>query len=144
MGLGPGFQMIIEKEKDKDKDRDKPHDKPWSRHKERSERDDGDRRNTDEHEAHAGWTAMLEDWLCQGNGQWAARGTGSPTVADISFPKPLSPRVVSSKEGRRGPYQLLCKERMMGIYLAVYIHRDIRPLVMGLWRISYLLSFLYC
>ena len=30
-----------------------------------------------------------------------------------------------------GPYELACKERMMGIYLAVYIHRDVRPLLRG-------------
>lgn len=30
-----------------------------------------------------------------------------------------------------GPYELLIKERMMGIYLTVFVHRDILPLVQG-------------
>lgn len=49
---------------------------------------------------------------------------------------PLSPShwhlheaVVGSQ--RLGPYELAHKERMMGIYLAVYVHRDVRHLVRG-------------
>ena len=30
-----------------------------------------------------------------------------------------------------GPYELLTKERLMGIYLAVFIYRDLKPLVRG-------------
>jgi len=30
-----------------------------------------------------------------------------------------------------GPYTLLVKERLLGIYLAIYIHRDLKPLVKG-------------
>lgn len=32
-----------------------------------------------------------------------------------------------------GPYELACKERMMGIYLAVYIHRDVMPFLRGIY-----------
>lgn len=32
---------------------------------------------------------------------------------------------------RLGPYELITKERMMGLYLAVYVHRDSRDLVHG-------------
>lgn len=31
----------------------------------------------------------------------------------------------------KGPYQLLVKDRLMGIYMAVFVHRDIYPLVKG-------------
>ena len=37
----------------------------------------------------------------------------------------------SSAPARAGPYELAAKERMMGIYLAVYVHRDVRPLIRG-------------
>lgn len=132
MGLGAGFKLMDkekEKEKDKDKEKEKTHDKPRSKHKEK-EKDESERarRNGEEHDISSGWTSMLEDWLCQGNA--SSPRTVSPTVADIGSPKPLSPRI-SLKEPRKGPYQLLSKERMMGIYLAVYIHRDVRPLVKG-------------
>lgn len=30
-----------------------------------------------------------------------------------------------------GPYELAVKERMMGIYLAVYVHRDVKALIRG-------------
>lgn len=30
-----------------------------------------------------------------------------------------------------GPYMLVAKERLMGIYLAVYVHRETRPLIRG-------------
>lgn len=140
MGLGAGFKLI-DKDKDKDKDRDKDNqkararddenEKPRSKHRER-EKDDipKSRKNPEEpHDTPSGWTSMIEDWLCHGGG--AGLRTSSPTVADVGFPKPLSPRI-PSKEPRKGPYQLLVKERMMGIYLAVYIHREIRPLVRGI------------
>jgi hypothetical protein len=35
----------------------------------------------------------------------------------------------SRSPNRHGPYELLCKERLMGIYLAIYVHRDVKPLV---------------
>lgn len=31
----------------------------------------------------------------------------------------------------KGPYQLLVKDRLMGIYTAVFVHRDIYPLIKG-------------
>ncbi|KAJ6577235.1 Endonuclease/exonuclease/phosphatase [Mycena capillaripes] len=127
MGLGAGFKFI-DREKDRDadrgerekaKERDKDYDKPRSKlYKE-------DAKDPPSHEA-TGWTAMIEDWLCHGTRQ------ASPTASEISVPKRLSagPR---PKE-RKGPYQLLIKERMMGLYLAIYIHRELRPLVKGTSR----------
>ncbi|KAG6828144.1 hypothetical protein H0H92_009030 [Tricholoma furcatifolium] len=92
------------------------------------------------HNAHdrdppSGWTSMIEDFLCQASGTRAA--ASSPTVADISAPKPLAPRPrpqSMSREPRKGPYTLLVKERMMGIYLAVFVHREVRHLVKGTSR----------
>ena len=33
--------------------------------------------------------------------------------------------------GSKGPYELLVKERLMGIYLAIFVHRDAKHLVHG-------------
>jgi hypothetical protein len=41
------------------------------------------------------------------------------------------PERMAGKEQWKGPYQPLIKHRMMGLYLTVYIHRDIRTLVRG-------------
>lgn len=133
LGLGAGFKLI-DKDKDKDKDRDK--EKERTRDRERHKDKDRDdisrgRRNIEDspHDVPVGWTSTVEDWLCNGSG--AGVRLNSPTVADVGSPKPLSPRLLSVKEPRKGPYALVSKERMMGIYLAVYIHRDMVPLVRG-------------
>ncbi|KAJ3565155.1 hypothetical protein NP233_g7820 [Leucocoprinus birnbaumii] len=129
MGLGAGFKWHErdkekEKAKDKEKDKEKEHekDKGVDRSKSRKEKEDTSR----EHDP-LGWTAMCEDWLCNAGG--GAR-VNCPSTADVSAPKPLMRRV-PSKDPRKGPYQLLVKERLMGIYLAIYIHRDIQGLVKG-------------
>ncbi|KAF7312158.1 Inositol polyphosphate phosphatase [Mycena indigotica] len=61
-----------------------------------------------------GWTAMIENWLCHGKRQATNTQT---TTSD-----------------RQGPYQLLVKERLMGLYLAIFVHRDLRPFVSGTSR----------
>ncbi|KAG8697159.1 hypothetical protein FRC08_006700 [Ceratobasidium sp. 394] len=38
--------------------------------------------------------------------------------------------------GAAGPYVLVAKERLMGIYLAIYVHRETRPLVRGVSKSS--------
>ncbi|KAJ7674178.1 hypothetical protein B0H17DRAFT_1082439 [Mycena rosella] len=130
MGLGAGFKWM-DRERDRDadrgerekaKERDKDYDKP------RSKLRDIYKDDTKELPAHegSGWTAMIEDWLCHGARQ------ASLTPSDISVPKPLSARPAPKE--RKGPYQLLIKERMMGLYLAIYIHRELRPLVKGTSR----------
>ncbi len=123
MGLGAGFKLV-DKDREKARDGDKD-DKPSaeSKEKERWEVDDND------HEKIAsGWTQMVEDWLCHGGGS-SIRAV-SPSTAEISTPRPLL-KQKSIREPRRGPYQLLIKDRLMGIYLALYIHRDLKPLVQG-------------
>ena len=56
---------------------------------------------------------------------------------DVNW-KPYNPSVtgsdsspISDLRARMGPYELLVKERLMGIYTAVYVHRDVRSLVRG-------------
>ncbi|KAF7330418.1 Inositol polyphosphate 5-phosphatase [Mycena venus] len=125
MGLGAGFKFI-DREKDraaekpeKAKDRDKDYDKPRSKlHKD-------DAKDLAPHEG-SGWTAKIDEWLCHGARQ------ASPTPSDISVPKRLSAQ--GRPKERKGPYQLLIKERMMGLYLAIYIYRELRPLVRGTSR----------
>lgn len=139
MGLGAGFKLI-DKDKDRDKDKDKEkargdrdYDKPRHKHKEKEKDEPAKLRKAGEdgpHEAPSGWTSIIEDWLCHGSGSGLAP---SPEPGDKGSPRPASElsRNSSSKEKPKGPYQLLIKERMMGIYLAVYINRDIRSLVQG-------------
>jgi outer membrane biosynthesis protein TonB len=137
MGLSAGFKWH-DKEKEKDKDREKEKDKEKEKEKEversksHREKEEFKRRKEDdtprEHDLN-GWTAMCEAWLCNG-GVTARNNASSPSVADVSAPKPLMRRT-TSKEQKKGPYQLLVKERLMGIYMAIYIHRDVRGLVKG-------------
>lgn len=110
-----------------------------------------------EHNHHPsyGWSAMLEDWHCHG-GPPPAHSNLNPNPSTTQLnetPKPplldvpvgeevfaISPKAKSTgdlalrmapKAPEKGPYELLIKERMMGIYLAVYINRDIKELVQG-------------
>ncbi|KAJ7650437.1 inositol polyphosphate phosphatase [Roridomyces roridus] len=120
MGLGAGFKLI-DREKDREVEREKSKDdRPRSRLRDMYK---DDARDPPMHHD-AGWTAMIEDWLCHG----ARHAGASPTLSDIGSPKPLTARA-PPKEQRKGPYQLLIKERMMGLYLAIYCHRDIRGFV---------------
>lgn len=136
MGLSAGFKRHDrEKEKDKGKEAEKIEGRgkePLGVERSKSRRDKEEtrrRKDEDMPQDPSGWTAMCEDWLCHGGGLGIRNG--SPTVADVSSPKPLMRRV-PSKDSRKGPYQLLTKERLMGIYMAVYIHRDIQGLIKGI------------
>ncbi|KAK7032983.1 carbohydrate-binding module family 5 protein [Favolaschia claudopus] len=117
MGLGAGFKVNrdLEKAKEKEKDIDKV----------RPKVNKDDVKDPPPHER-SGWTAKVEEWLCQGIRQ------NSPTPSEISVPKRSSAQ--SKPKERKGPYQLLLKERMMGLYLAIYIHRELRPFVKGTSR----------
>ncbi|KAI0749899.1 hypothetical protein C8Q80DRAFT_1164548 [Daedaleopsis nitida] len=76
------------------------------------------------HEHHhppSSWSSILENWYCHPP---AAAGPLTATASD--------PNLKTQHERQRtGPYELLIKERMMGLYLAVFIHRDARPFVQG-------------
>ncbi|THV03175.1 DNase I-like protein [Dendrothele bispora CBS 962.96] len=124
MGIGAGFKLI-----DKD-DRDKDDKSRSSKHKDDALKSKKSHENIPYDGSHppSGWTSMTEDWLCYGGASVRASSPSAPSVYDIGIPKPLSPRLLL-KEPKRGPYQLLCKERLLGIYLALYIHRDLRPFV---------------
>jgi hypothetical protein len=124
LGLGAGWRRADNTkerdEKEPDKDERRKGDVKSKKNEERLEPPS---------DAPSGWTSLLEEWFC--NGHWSnPQRTPSPNQAEISLPKPLAPRS-PSKEQKKGPYQLLVKERMMGIYLAVFIHRDLKPLVKG-------------
>lgn len=97
------------------------------------------------HTGPSGWSAVLENWYSRRLATVLAKSNSTATDvgddSDSEIRRPRSP----TKMGRRmddkgqtphalGPYELLVKERMMGIYLAVYIYRDIKHLVRGsLW-----------
>ncbi len=123
MGLGAGFKLVEKDRREYDKD-----------DKLNSEGNDKD--TVEEHREgnlSNSWTQMLEDWLCNGHG---ANSIASPSSSEIGTPRPLVRH--KSKEPRKGPYQLLTKDRLMGIYLALYIHRDLKPLVQGILVIEYI------
>ncbi|KZT29956.1 DNase I-like protein, partial [Neolentinus lepideus HHB14362 ss-1] len=95
----------------------------------------------------SGWTSVLEDWFCNGNGTGLATMAVSESApshtqapeADVQMVMKPPTRSLSTgdiavrvkKGGQKGPYELVAKERLMGIYLAVYAHRDVKPLVKG-------------
>ena len=84
---------------------------------------------------------MLEDWFCHGGRLAVAPhhpANDSDTMTKNSDDISVSPKAKSTGDlnGRmqamqRGPYELLIKERMMGLYLVVFIKRDCRNLVRG-------------
>ncbi|TBU43249.1 hypothetical protein BD309DRAFT_961154 [Dichomitus squalens] len=75
------------------------------------------------HEHHhppSSWSSILENWYCH------------PTVLGPLASSASDPNLRTQTESQRtGPYELLIKERMMGLYLAVFIHREARPFVRG-------------
>jgi hypothetical protein len=132
MGLTAGFK-ILDKDRDKSREFDKDHDKPNQKLKEKERPEDlrPHKLEDDSEGPPTGWTSILEDFLC--NNGFSSR-SGSPSTAEIGPPRPLI-RQKSAKESRKGPYQLLIKDRLMGIYMAVFIHRDLKPLVRGMGSI---------
>lgn len=139
MGLGAGFKLKESKDKEKDKENIKKEEK-IERHKSKKEKGHADE-DLSSHDVYApsGWTSILEDWLCNGSGcKTKATESGmsnSPPSPGLPPPKHMStgnlPDHTSNKEQWKGPYVPLIKERMMGLYLTVFIHRDIRSLVRG-------------
>ncbi|KAG8861635.1 hypothetical protein FRB91_003758 [Serendipita sp. 411] len=104
-----------------------------------------------------GWTSILEDYFSRGIG--SIRGvkpdifspSTNPSAASL-LASPDRPKPTNSPAGalvpgmankgakwklppgetdipKIGPYELLTKERVMGIYLALYVHRDVQSLV---------------
>ena len=56
-----------------------------------------------------------------------AKDKGSQT--ELGRPHSASDIRRCPKIGTSGPYEMLVKERLMGIYLAVFVHRDVKYLV---------------
>jgi hypothetical protein len=142
MGLGAGFKFK-DKEKGKDIDkageRDRDYDISHSKHR-LGDKDSDDPFNEGPVGPPTGWTSVIEDWLCYGHRTPLNSAAITPKSDFLRPPIRPSPmhstsgdihRRTPAKDQRKGPYQLLIKERMMGIYLAVYINRDIRDLVKG-------------
>ena len=141
MGLSAGFKLI---DKDLIKDvveKERSHPMPKQREKEKEDVPVKHKSVNDSHESlghqHSGWTSMVEDWLC-----YAAGTSGPSTSSLVSEPEraysptthtpPSNEHESKTKDDQKGPYQLLTKERLMGIYMAIYIHRDIRAFVQGI------------
>jgi len=148
MGLGAGFKLKDLKDKERDKENIKESKDKGDKHKSKQkdkdkEKDKGGCDDDLSHDIYAppGWTSILEDWLCNGSGCTMNTKPSSLFEAGTSpsppFPPPIHrstgnlPERTAGKEQCKGPYQPLTKHRMMGLYLTVYIHRDIRTLVRG-------------
>jgi hypothetical protein len=146
MGLGAGFKLKDLKDKERDKENIKESKDKGDKHKSKQKDKEKDRDRDDDdlsHDIYAppGWTSILEDWLCNGGGCTMNAKSSSLFEAGTSpsplFPPPKHrstgslPERAAGKEQCKGPYQPLIKHRMMGLYLTVYIHRDIRTLVRG-------------
>lgn len=85
---------------------------------------------------------MLEDWYC-GEAPSLPNGALNMHTPEVGHDTGyldetggLSPKAKSTGDlnarlnvRQKGPYELVVKERMMGLYLAVFIHRDVKPLV---------------
>ena len=126
-GLGASFKLL-DKERDKLKDSDeRPSTRPI-KDKDRHLEVPKSEEHVSSENLPLGWTSIVEDWLC--NGGIAVSRIKTPSTASIGFPQPLI-RQKSVKDARKGPYQLLIKERLMGIYMAIYIHRDLKSSVQG-------------
>jgi hypothetical protein len=126
-GLGASFKLL-DKERDKLKDSDeRPSTRPI-KDKDRHLEVPKSEEHVSPENLPLGWTSIVEDWLC--NGGIAVSRMKTPSTASIGFPQPLI-RQKSVKDARKGPYQLLIKERLMGIYMAIYVHRDLKSSVQG-------------
>ena len=163
MGLGAGFKLSDkekakrekEKEKDRDKDDNVAEGKDEAKEKEERYREglrDLQQRLKQEQEEHvhpataSGWTSILESWFCYGEQHNpVARRMKDPSGPD-NLERALSTGDIRRKPGggalvsipgleRKGPYEMLVKERMMGLYLVIFIHRDARHLLQGSFTI---------
>lgn len=68
-------------------------------------------------------------------------GTHRSNTLDVNWQSTISGTNAASftsseAQARTGPYELLVKERLMGIYMAVYVHRDVQPLVEGMVKLQ--------
>ena len=80
-----------------------------------------------------GWTSALEDFLVHGIPfvGHSARTKDKGSQSDLGRSYSTGDIKRRPKTGTRGPYEIFVKERLMGIYLAIFVHRDAKHLVRG-------------
>jgi hypothetical protein len=142
LGLG-GFKLGSgdkekEKEKEKEKDRDKDKDKDRETDGNETSELTGERRiSKSDHEEPvphtSGWTSILEDFFVHGLADVGpgARAKDKASHSDLRRVHSNADAKRRPVTGTKGPYEMLVKERMMGIYLAIFVHRDAKHLVRG-------------
>ncbi|KAH9068209.1 DNase I-like protein [Lactarius deliciosus] len=142
LGLG-GFKLGSgdkdkEKEKDKDKDRDREKEKDRETDGHELSEPLGERRvSKSDHEEPvphtSGWTSILEDFFVHGLPIVGpgARAKEKHSHSDLGRAYLNADAKRRPVTGTKGPYEMLVKERMMGIYLAIFVHRDAKHLVQG-------------
>lgn len=141
LGLGAGFKLGSgDKEKEKDRERDKDKDKdPDNVEQEPSEpliekRSSKAEQRDEEPVPHtSGWTSILEDFFVHGMTVVgpSARAKDKGSQSELGHSNSANDIKRRPKTGTRGPYEMLVKERLMGIYLAIFVHRDAKHLVRG-------------
>ncbi|KAH9988985.1 hypothetical protein BJV77DRAFT_1018835 [Russula vinacea] len=140
-GLGAGFRLGSgEKEKEKDKERDKDKDRDHDNVEHESpeplieKRGPKSEQRDEEPVPHTtGWTSVLEDFFVHGMTVVgpSARAKDKGSQSDLGRSYSTGDIRRRPKTGTKGPYELLVKERLMGIYLAIFVHRDAKHLVRG-------------
>lgn len=121
----------------------------------------------------SGWSWILEEWFCHGLGEQAQSYVPQALRKSFTNLKQIDGGVISDGAGNdiggvlgtsadfldmsrqktkklrerkglyTGPYELLTKERLMGIYIAVFVYRDVKPLVRGVSDRTILLTVAY-
>lgn len=84
------------------------------------------------HHHQSGWSSVLEEWY--GHGVGVAREDSPVFVQKLASPNTpvLSSTDIPNQQSRRtDAYELLEKDRLLGVYMAIYVRRDIRHLVQG-------------
>ncbi|KAI0636171.1 hypothetical protein C8Q77DRAFT_1155884 [Trametes polyzona] len=123
MALGAGFKLN-NKEKDNSRSRHSllPGEPDESIHRKSGETEllSPSDKPHEHHHPPSSWSSVLENWYCH------------PPITGPNGAVTSDPNIKTQHEAQRiGPYELLTKERMMGLYLAVFIHREAKPLVQG-------------
>jgi hypothetical protein len=141
LGLGAGFKLGSgdkekEKDKERDKDKDRDHDNVEQEPPEPliEKRGPKSEQRDEELVPHtSGWTSILEDFFAHGMSVVgpSSRTKDKNSQSDLGRSYSTGDIRRRLKTGPRGPYELLVKERLMGIYLAVFVHRDAKHLVLG-------------
>lgn len=131
MALGAGFKLNKEKDISRSRHSLLPVDADESIHRKSAEADlmSPTDKSYEHHHPPSSWSSVLENWYSHS----PAAGFNGAAASDLNLK-------TSHEVQRMGPYELLTKERMMGLYLAVFIHRDAKPLVQGRVTLLYLLK----